>query len=279
MVEYIKLMRLNQPTGFFLIFWPCSFGLLLASTNQVPLYLLVLFFIGSIVMRGAGCVINDIVDRDIDKHVERTKNRPITSGKISVANGSIFAAFLSCVGLLILLNLPAKAIYVSLFSVILVIVYPFMKRITNYPQAFLAVTFNIGAIIAYLSVSEKIDTSSILLYSSCIFWTLGYDTIYGHQDKVYDKKIGVKSTSIFFEKYTKPVLALFYVCMILGFLYLGILEKFDYKYFLIMLVVFSHLSWQIYKLDKDSPKICMNLFKSNTYSGAIIFLALLSQIS
>ena len=278
MVEYIKLMRLNQPTGLFLLFWPCSFGLLLASKSHIPLYLLALFFIGSIVMRGAGCIINDIVDRDIDKHVERTKNRPITSGKINVANGLAFAAFLSCVGLIILLNLPTKAVYIALFSMILVVVYPFMKRITNYPQAFLAITFNIGSVIAYLSISDTIDTPLIILYLSCIFWTLGYDTVYGHQDKVYDKKIGIKSTAIFFEKHTKPVLSLFYTCMILGFLCLGFLEEFDYKYFLIILAASSHLLWQIYKLNKDSPEICMKLFKSNTYSGAIIFLGLLSQI-
>ena len=150
-------MRLNQPTGFFLIFWPCSFGLLLASTYNIPFYLLILFFIGSVVMRGAGCILNDIVDRDIDKYVERTKNRPIASGRISVTKGFIFAAFLSSLGLIILLNLPEKSIYVSLFSIILVVIYPFMKRITNYPQAFLALTFNIGAVVAYLSLASEID--------------------------------------------------------------------------------------------------------------------------
>jgi 4-hydroxybenzoate polyprenyltransferase len=278
MLEYIKLMRLNQPTGFFLLFWPCAFGLMLASSRNVSIYLLLLFFIGSIAMRGAGCIINDIVDRDIDKKVKRTKNRPIASGKIPILKGSIFAAFLSCVGLIVLLNLPIYAIYVSLFSVILIFIYPFMKRLTNCPQAFLAITFNIGSIIAYLSLSYKVDASLALLYLSCVFWTLGYDTIYGHQDKEYDKKIGVKSTSIFFEQHTYSALALFYIGMILCLIAIGALKHFDYLYFVVILCAAAHLLWQIYTLDKDSPEICLRLFKSNTHLGAIVFFAFLSQI-
>ena len=271
-------MRLNQPTGFFLLFWPCAFGLILASSDHIPIYLLMLFFIGSIAMRGAGCIINDIVDRDIDKKVKRTKNRPIASGKISVLKGSIFAAFLSCIGLLILLNLSPYAIYVSLFSVILIFIYPFMKRVTNYPQAFLAITFNIGSIIAYLSLSYKVDASLVLLYLSCIFWTLGYDTIYGHQDKEYDKKIGVKSTSISFEQHTYSALALFYIGMIICLITIGTLKHFGYIYFIIISCATAQLIWQIYTLNQDSPEICMRLFKSNSYLGAIVFLAFLSQI-
>lgn len=277
MVEYIKLMRLNQVTGFFLLFWPCGFGLLLASEDTVPAFLIILFFIGSIVMRGAGCIINDIVDRDIDKKVKRTKSRPIASGKISVIKGLLFAACLSLIGLAILLYLPLKSIYVGLFSVLLIFAYPFMKRITNYPQAFLAITFNIGVIIAYFAIAETIHLSLILLYISCIFWTLGYDTIYGHQDKEYDKKIGVKSTAIFFEKHTESVLAIFYIAMVLCLLATGILKHYDYKYFALISCAAAHLLWQIYKLDKDSPSICLKIFKSNTYLGAILFSAFLSQ--
>ena len=271
-------MRLNQPTGFFLLFWPCAFGLMLASSSNIPIYLLSLFFIGSIAMRGAGCIINDIVDRDIDKKVKRTRNRPIANGKISVFKGAIFAALLSCIGLVVLLNLSMNSIYVALFSVILVFIYPFMKRITNYPQAFLAITFNIGAVIAYLSLSYRIDAPLILLYISCIFWTLGYDTIYGHQDKEYDKKIGVKSTAISFEQHTNAVLSLFYIAMVLCLVAIGALKHFGCLYFIIISCATAQLLWQIYALDKDSPEICMKLFKSNSYLGAIVFLAFLSQI-
>jgi len=275
MTEYIKLIRLNQPTGFFLLFWPCSFGLLLASHGFIPVFFILLFLAGSVIMRGVGCIINDIIDKDYDIHVERTKNRPIAKGTISLRNAIIFAATLFIFGLFILLALPIKAILVGLFSVLLIIIYPFMKRITHYPQAFLAVTFNIGVIIGYLTLSPNLGASVILLYCACMFWTLGYDTIYGHQDKKYDKKIGIKSTSIIFEKHTKTVLAIFYSAMALCLISVGILETFSWKFYVALALVSMHLSWQVLSLDPHSPQNCSIKFRSNTYLGALVFLAFL----
>jgi len=268
-------MRLNQPTGFFLVFWPCSFGLLLASQYKIPIFFLVLFFIGSIIMRGAGCVVNDIIDRDIDKHVLRTKNRPIANGRISAFKAAAFCVFLSFIGFLILISLPTKAIYIGIFSVILIITYPFMKRITNYPQAFLAVTFNIGAVIGYFSIKSDMNYSLFLLYIACILWTLGYDTIYGHQDKKYDKKIGIKSTSITFENNTKRVLLFFYSGMFLCLLSIGFLENAEIFFYIFVALSYMQLLWQVISLDTDSPEDCLQKFKSNIYLGALVFCAFL----
>lgn len=268
-------MRLNQPAGFFLLFWPCGFGLLLASQYKIPISFLVLFFIGSMIMRGAGCIVNDIIDRNIDKHVLRTKNRPIASGRISVFKAAVFCAFLSSIGLLILISLPAKAIYVGVFSVLLIVAYPFMKRITHYPQAFLAITFNIGAIIGYFSIRSDINLSLLLLYIACIFWTLGYDTIYGHQDKKYDKKIGIKSTSITFENNTQRVLLFFYSGMFLCLLSIGYLENAALVFYIFIILSYMQLLWQVISLNTESPEDCMKKFKSNIYLGALVFCAFL----
>lgn len=275
MIEYIKLMRLNQPAGFFLLFWPCSFGLLLASQYKIPLFFLALFFIGSVIMRGAGCVVNDIIDRDIDKHVLRTKNRPIANGRISALKAAVFCVFLSLIGLLILITLPIKAIYVGIFSVILIVIYPFMKRITHYPQAFLAATFNIGAIIGYLSISADMNYSLLLLYLACMFWTLGYDTIYGHQDKKDDKKVGVKSTSITFENNTKLALLFFYSAMFICLLSIGFFENAALAFYIFIILSYAQLLWQVISLNTDSPEDCMKKFKSNIYLGALVFCAFL----
>jgi 4-hydroxybenzoate polyprenyl transferase len=275
MLEYIKLMRLNQAAGYFLLFWPCSFGLLLASQNDIPIYLVSLFFIGSVIMRGAGCIINDIIDKDIDKHVLRTKNRPIAKGTISVLRAYLFLVALSTLGLFILLTLPLQAIYVGLFSVLLVALYPFMKRITNYPQVFLAVTFNIGSIIGYFAITTEVTIQLFLLYAACIFWTIGYDTIYGHQDKKYDKKIGVKSTSITFEKHTKMMISIFYSLMLISLFTIGYLENLNWVFYLFLIFALIHLLWQILSLDTESPPNCLIRFKSNVFLGFIVFLGLL----
>lgn len=280
MLEYIKLMRLNQPAGFFLVFWPASFGLLLGSDGNIPWHLLGLFFIGAIIVRGAGCIINDIIDKDFDKHVERTKNRPIAKGTISVLNGALFCAFLSLLSLTILLSLSKEAIYAGLSSVMLIVIYPFMKRVTNYPQAFLALTFNMGCTIGYLTLQPHISWNFILLYAACMFWTLGYDTIYGYQDRKYDKKIGVKSTAITFEKRPKLALSFFYIMMITCLVYLGKIEDFSWPYYFFIALAALHLSWQILSLDTENPQNCGARFKSNMYLGAMLFVGfLLTKIS
>lgn len=266
-IQYIKLLRLDKPTGFLLLFWPCAFGLALGKTDGIDWGLMALFFMGSIIMRSAGCVINDIIDRDIDKQVERTKTRPIASGVISVSSALVVCAILCAFGLFILLQLNLLAILIGLFSVLLIAIYPFMKRIFNYPQLFLAVTFNIGALMAYASVRGEIDFSVELLYAACCFWTLGYDTIYGHQDKKFDKALGVRSTAITFEKYTKPFLCLCYSAMIGILIYIGSNVP-------LMSLACLHCLWQIYTLKPDNPADCLKKFNSNAALGALIFMAL-----
>ena len=269
-MNYLLLGRLHQPIGFLLLFWPCAFGLALAKTPSIPL--LVLFFVGSVIMRAAGCTINDIVDRDVDRRVERTKNRPIASGKISTLAAFIFLFFLCSLGALILLSLNRYAIYIGLFSLILIPIYPFMKRITKLPQLFLGFTFNIGSLISYAHVTGKLDIKAILLYVACVFWTLGYDTIYGIQDMSYDKKIGIKSTSITFEKHLKIFLGMCFAIMIGLLMYISP-PKQPATSLLLVSVVFQIL-WQIFGLDQSSPKSALIRFKSNGLLGLLMFLYL-----
>ncbi len=214
MWEYIKLLRLDKPTGIFLLFWPCAWGLAIGSSvidDSVIFYkYLLLFFLGSFFMRSAGCVYNDIVDRKIDAKVSRTKSRPIAKGTISVTTGWMIILLLIFFSILILIQFNLNSIIFGLSSGLLVIAYPFMKRITYWPQLFLGITFNWGVILAWLVLENKISLTPLVLYSSAIFWTLGYDTIYGMQDIKDDLKIGVKSTSIKFKKKIKTFLLICY---------------------------------------------------------------------
>ena len=193
---FIQLTRLNKPIGFLLLFWPCMWGLTLGYyfSNETALYFkyIILFFLGSILMRSAGCIFNDIVDRDFDKKVERTKNRPIASGKISVLESFIYIILICLLALLILLQFNKLTIILGMSSMILAFVYPFMKRISHWPQLFLGLTFNWGIIMGWTALTNNISAEPILLYLSAIFWTLGYDTIYGLQDILDDEIVGVK---------------------------------------------------------------------------------------
>ena len=204
---FINLTRLNKPIGIMLLFWPCSWGLAYAyviekNLNQF-LYFLLLFFLGSVLMRSAGCIVNDIVDRDIDKKVQRTKNRPLACNMISVKLASIYVASLCSLAFLILIQFNFLTIILGFASMVLAFSYPFMKRITYWPQLFLGLTFNWGVVMAWTAVNNNISTEIIILYASAIFWTLGYDTIYGTQDVADDEIIGIKSTSIKFKNNIK----------------------------------------------------------------------------
>ncbi len=204
---FIDLTRLNKPIGFMLLFWPCIWGLTLAynSAGDTHLYLkyIFLFFLGSILMRSAGCIFNDIADKDLDKKVKRTKRRPIASGKISILNAAIYILILCIIAFLILLQFNLLTIILGLASMILAFTYPFMKRITYWPQLFLGLTFNWGIIMGYSSIINSLSVETFVLYIAAIFWTLGYDTIYGLQDMHDDEIIGVKSTSIKFKNNVK----------------------------------------------------------------------------
>ena len=276
---FIELTRLNKPTGFMLLFWPCSWGLAYAySFNQdlnLLIYYLILFFFGSILMRSAGCIVNDIVDKDFDKKVKRTKKRPIASGKISVSQSFFYVFILCLIALVILIQFNFLTIVLGLSSMLLAFTYPFMKRITYWPQLFLGITFNWGVIMAWTSFDNTISIDIIILYASAIFWTLGYDTIYGAQDMSDDQIIGLRSTSIKFKKNIKFFLAVSYlinsVLLLLLFNnHLGI------NITTILFILFiSSLVYQVISFKKDRTENYLQLFKFNNYSGLLLFLSII----
>jgi len=277
---FIQLTRLNKPIGFMLLFWPCLWGLTIAYNFETDLYnyffYLILFFMGSVLMRSAGCIVNDIVDRNFDKKVSRTKNRPIASGKVSVFKALVYVFILCIFAFLVLINFNNLTIIFAIASMPFAFTYPLMKRFTYWPQLFLGFTFNYGLILAWISIHESISLSAILLYMGAIFWTLGYDTIYGYQDIKDDEIIGVKSTSIKFKKNPKKILNIFYSVTFLSLIILGYLMSFKILYFLLLLVPFSHLFiYQLNKLDIKDAKKCLILFKSNNSLGLIVYLNLL----
>ena len=271
-------MRLEQPVGFFLLMLPCFWGVLAASNSYQHLwsnsYLFLIFAIGSIVMRSAGCIINDFFDKDLDKHVSRTSQRPLTSGAISSFEAFIIFSILNLIGLAILLSLNSLAIIIGLISFVLFIFYPLMKRITYWPQLFLGITFNIGCLIGYAAIENQLNFQIIILYLSGIFWTLGYDTIYAHQDREDDLNIGIKSTAILFGKNTKLWIIIFYSLIVLCLILFGLLHDQNIYYFILLIFVSAHLFSQIKRLDIENKDECLSIFKSNQYLGLMIALIL-----
>ena len=277
---FIDLTRLNKPIGFMLLFWPCSWGLAYAlSFNQefdkFTTYL-ILFFMGSVLMRSAGCIFNDIVDKDFDKKVHRTKKRPIASGKISIKNAFFYVLILCSIAFFILIKFNFLTILLGISSMSLAFAYPYMKRITYWPQLFLGLTFNWGLIMAWTSMNNYISFEILVLYLSAIFWTLGYDTIYGAQDMSDDEIIGIKSTAIKFKKNLKKFVGASYFTTALGLIYL-FYEQFGLNIFSILMIIFIFsLFYQVLRLDINNPKTCLNLFKLNNFSGLVLFVGLLT---
>ena len=277
---FIKLTRLKKPIGYMLLFWPCAWGLTIAfdfSKNiEIYLFYLFLFLLGSILMRSAGCIVNDILDRKFDRKVIRTKNRPIASGKISVNLGLFYTLILCTTAFLVLLNFNNLTIIAALGSMPLAFTYPLMKRYTYWPQLFLGITFNYGLILGWLSVTNEISIIPILFYLGAIFWTLGYDTIYGFQDIKDDEIIGLKSTSIKFKQNPIIFLILCYFIFILTLLIVGYLMNFNkislIIYFLAVYQIFFN---QIKKLNIKDPKSCLKIFKSNNLLGLLVLIGLI----
>ena len=272
---FIQLTRLNKPIGFLLLFWPCLWGLTLGYhfVGEADLYLkhLVLFFIGSVLMRSAGCIFNDIVDKNLDKKVQRTKKRPLASNKISVANAFIYIILLCLAALLVLLQFNLLTIYLGMGSMILAFAYPFMKRITYWPQLFLGLTFNWGIIMGWASLTNYISIEPIILYVAAIFWTLGYDTIYGLQDLRDDEIIGVKSTSIKFKNNVKFFVGTCYSLCVFFILVLCFIMKID-KYNLMTSIFFiSSLTYQVKFFSASNPHSCLTAFKMNNLTGVFVF--------
>jgi 4-hydroxybenzoate polyprenyltransferase len=277
---FIELTRLNKPIGFMLLFWPCSWGLAYAySINQnlsLFLHYLLLFFLGSVLMRSAGCIVNDIVDKDFDKKVFRTKKRPIASERISISKSLIYVIMLCLIAFLILIQFNLLTILLGMSSMILAFSYPFMKRFTYWPQLFLGLTFNWGIIMAWTSMNNVISFEIVLLYIAAIFWTLGYDTIYGAQDITDDEVIGLKSTSIKFKKNIKLFVCISYSITTFLLMYL-FMEKVGKNMFSFLLLLFAiSLIYQLINFNKNAPETCLNSFKSNNYSGLLLFLSFLA---
>jgi 4-hydroxybenzoate polyprenyltransferase len=279
---FFELTRLKKPIGYMLLFWPCAWGLTIAYDfqNGFENYILYifLFFSGAVLMRSAGCIVNDIIDKNYDQKVERTKNRPLASNKISVRSALVIALILCLLALLVLINFNNLTIILALCSMPFAFTYPLMKRFTYWPQLFLGLTFNYGLLLGWVSIKESISLAPLIFYFGAIFWTLGYDTIYGYQDIKDDEIIGVKSTSIKFKNSPKTFIGssyfLFFVCLIL----IGYFMKFNNLYYLFLLIPFFHLFlYQIKNWEVNNSNSCHKKFKSNNTLGLIVFLIILIE--
>ena len=277
---FLELTRLKKPIGYMLLFWPCLWGLTIAYDFSISIQFFIkyalLFFLGAVLMRSAGCVVNDIIDKNFDSKVERTKNRPIASGDISIKLGLFYVLILCGIAFIVLIQFNFFTIILALGSMPLAFLYPLMKRFTYWPQLFLGVTFNYGLILGWTSINSEISIVPIIFYIGAIFWTLGYDTIYGFQDIKDDEIIGVKSTSIKFKKNPKFFILLCYLVFIVILTYLGILMNFNKIYFGGLILIAMHLFiFQIKNLNTNLSSNCLKIFKSNNFLGLLIFLNLL----
>ncbi len=276
---YLRLIRADRPIGTWLLLIPCLWSAALAGQAAgmatPPVYLMILFAVGSFVMRGAGCLVNDLWDREIDAKVARTADRPIASGEITVPQAFAFLGLLLLIGLIILVQLNTATIILAISSLGLVAVYPLMKRVTYWPQAFLGITFNWGALVGWCAVTGSVDTPALMLYGAGILWTLGYDTVYGHQDKADDLMVGVKSLSIRLGQRTGPVVAMFYTGMVAIIAVVGISVQLGWPFFALLAVAAAHFAWQVITLEIDNPPNCLARFKSNRDAGLIVFLGIL----
>jgi 4-hydroxybenzoate polyprenyltransferase len=277
---FIELTRLKKPIGFMLLFWPCAWGLTLAydfsdNLNNYFFYLS-LFFIGSVLMRSAGCIVNDISDKEFDKKVEITKNRPIDSNRVSIKLAIFYTIILCSLAFLVLINFNNLTIILALGSMPLAFTYPLMKRFTYWPQLFLGITFNYGLILGWTAIMGEISIVPFIFYLGAIFWTLGFDTIYGFQDIIDDEIIGIKSTSIKFKKNPKLFLLLCYLILISSLIAMGFFMNFRYPFYIFLSIsAIQLLFFQIYKLDFKDPKNCFKIFKSNNLIGLIILINIL----
>ena len=276
---YLRLCRLDRPIGSWLLLLPCWWSAALAAgvardLSQLPLTIL-LFFLGAFAMRGAGCTWNDITDRDLDAKVERTRSRPIPAGQVSVTRALLFLGLQALVGLCVLLQFNRFAVFTGIASLLIVAIYPFMKRITYWPQVVLGLAFSWGALMGFAVTLQRIDATALLLYAGSISWVIGYDTIYAHQDAEDDALIGVKSTARLFGARTREALMIFYglaVVLIAAALWRGGVH---WPAWLGLAAFAVHLGWQIRRLKISDPALCLRLFKSNRDAGLLLFAGLL----
>ena len=275
--NYFELIRLNKPIGFMLLLWPCWFSLAyLEFSEQYLLSYYILFFIGSVIMRSAGCIINDLMDQDIDSKIERTATRPLASNKITNFNAIIFLFMLLIIGLLILLQFKTPSILVGLLCAPLIVLYPLMKRITFWPQLFLGIIFNWGVIICSVEFFGTVTNEYLILYLACVLWTIGYDTIYAYQDLKDDKKNSIKSTAVLFEDKGKYLVLSSYTLMFIMIGYLSFNQGIEMLKLLVYFSIFIYIVINIIKWDHKSEQNSGKKFRQNNLFGAIIFLYLLS---
>ena len=278
---YLRLARLDRPIGSWLLLLPCwwSLGLAAMRTGHLPsAWSVTLFFIGAFAMRGAGCTWNDLVDRDLDAKVERTRSRPIPSGQVTVAQATIFMVAQALVGFLVLIQFNRATVICGLASLLVIAIYPFMKRITYWPQIVLGLAFSWGALMGWPATFGRLDWPALVLYLGAISWVIGYDTIYAHQDREDDLLVGVKSTALLFGENTKPMLAGFYAVAVVLIGAAGLLAGGGPVFLIGMLAFAAHLAWQVARLDINDPAHCLKVFKSNRDAALILFAAMLAQV-
>lgn len=280
---YFKLARFDRPIGAWLLLFPCWWGQALGELNagySVPdFWYLALFAIGAFVMRGAGCTWNDIVDRDFDGRVERTALRPIPSGQVSVKQAAAFGIGLCLVGLLVLVQFNAFTVWLGISSLALVAIYPFSKRFTYWPQVVLGLTFKWGALVGWAAIHGGLSLAAVVLYAGCVCWTIGYDTIYAHQDKDDDSVLGLKSTALRFGAATPQWLTLFYGVAILAWSIAAALAGAGTTFFIGLILVVMHLAWQVLTLDTEDPDNCLTRFRSNRFVGWVFFLGAVGDMA
>jgi 4-hydroxybenzoate polyprenyltransferase len=273
---YLRLSRLDRPIGSWLLLMPCWWSAAIAAGDigQLP-RIIALFFVGAFVMRGAGCTWNDITDRDLDALVERTRSRPIPAGQVSVPQAAAFLVVQALIGLAVLLQFNRLAVMTGIASLVIVAVYPFMKRITWWPQIVLGLAFSWGALMGFAVTQQRIDATALALYAGSILWVIGYDTIYAHQDAEDDALIGVKSTALLFGARTRPALA---VCYGLAVVLIGValaLAGARWPAWIGLAAFGAHLIWQIKRLQINDPALCLRIFRSNRDAGLLLFAGLL----
>jgi len=273
---YARMARFDRPIGTWLLLFPCWWSLSLAAEGWPNLYLILLFGLGALVMRGAGCTFNDITDRDFDGRVARTADRPIPSGAVSVRQAVLYMGALLLIGLAILLQFNRFAVIVGAASLVLIVIYPFMKRITYWPQFFLGLAFNWGALLGWAAVRGDLGLPAYLLYAAGIFWTLGYDTIYAHQDKEDDALVGIKSLALKFGSATRPYLYAFYAAAIALAAASGWAEGLAWPFYALLAAGAVQLAWQARGIDLDDPVDCLVKFKSNRMFGWLLFAAMIA---
>jgi len=275
---YLRLARLDRPIGSWLLLMPCWWSLGLAGMRLHALpsgWLILLFFVGAFAMRGAGCTWNDFVDRDLDARVERTRSRPIPSGQVSARQAALFMLAQALVGLAVLLQFNGFTILCGFASLLVVAIYPFMKRITYWPQIVLGLAFSWGALMGWPAVFGRLDWPALVLYAGSICWVIAYDTIYAHQDREDDLMIGIKSTALLFRHNTRPMLAVFYAAAVVLIGWSGLMAGGGVIFLLGIAAFAAHLAWQVWRIDVEDPGLCLRLFKSNRDAGLLLFAAML----